>query len=118
MINSSDVTLNQFLSLSQVVATSSNILYSNFMHELSFDDAFDHIKSCSFYDTPSLIPRLNSNELFLLHINTQSLRKNFDDLVNLISQFTVLHDIICITETRLKNNPLINISMPGYDFKG
>ena len=31
-------------------------------------------------------------------------------------QFTVLPDVLCITETRLKNNPLINISIPGYDF--
>ena len=84
MINSSDVTLNQFLSLSQVVATSSNFLYNNFMHDLSFDDAFNHVKSCSYYDTSSLIPRLDSNELFLLHINIRSLQKNFDDLVNLI----------------------------------
>ena len=53
---------------------------------------------------------------FFLHINIRSLQKNFDDLVNLISQFTVLPDIICITETRLKHNPLINISIPGYDF--
>ena len=116
MINSSDVTLNQFLSLSQVVATSSNFLYNNLMHDLSFDDAFNHVKSCSYYDTPSLIPRLNSNELFLLHINIRSSQKNFNDLVNLISQFTVLPDIICISETRLKSNPLINISIPGYDF--
>ena len=86
------------------------------MHDLSFDDAFNQVKSCSYYDTLSLIPRLKSNELFLLHINIRSLQKNFDDLVNLISQFTVLPDIICITETRLKNNPLINISIPGYDF--
>ena len=116
MIISSDVTSNQFLSLSQVVATSSNILYNNFMHDVSFDDVFNHVKSCSYYDTPSLIPRLNSNELFLLHINIRSLQKNFDDLVNLISQFTVIPDITCITETRLKNSPLINISIPGYDF--
>ena len=85
------------------------------MHELSFDDAFNHVKSCSYYGAPFLILRLNSNELFLLHMNIRSLRKNFDDLVNLILQFTVLPDIICITETRLKNNPLINISIPGYD---
>ena len=45
MINSNDVTLNQFLSLSQMVATSSNILYNNFMHDLSFDDAFNHVSS-------------------------------------------------------------------------
>ena len=85
MINSSDVTLNQFLSSIQVVATSSNILYNNFMHDLSFNDAFNHVKSCSYYDTPSLIPRLNSNQLFLLHINIRSLQKNFDDLINFIS---------------------------------
>ena len=101
MINSSDVTLNQFLFSSQVVATSSNILYINFMHDLSFDYAFNHVKSCFYYDAPSLIPRLNSNEFFLLNINIRSLQKNFDDLVNFISQFTVLPDIICITETRL-----------------
>ena len=115
MINSSDVTLNQSLSSSQAIATSSNILYNNFMHDLSFDDAFNYVKSCSNYDTPSLISRSTSNELFLLHINIRSLQKNFDDLVNFISQFTVLPDIICITETRLKNNPLINESIPGYD---
>ena len=43
MINSSNVTLNQFLSLSQVIGTSSNILYNNFMHDLSFDNAFNHV---------------------------------------------------------------------------
>ena len=90
MINSSDVTLNQFLSSSQMIATSSNILYNNFMHGLSFDDAFNRVKSCSYYDTPSLIPRLNSNKLFLLHRNFQSLQKNFEGLVNSVSQFTVL----------------------------
>ena len=74
------------------------------MHDLSFDDAFNHAKSSSYYDTPSLIPRLNSNDFFLLHINIRSLQKYFDDLVNFTSQFTVLPDIICITETRLKNN--------------
>ena len=84
------------------------------MHDLSFDDAFNHVKSC--YDTPSLIPRLNSNALFLLHINIRSLQKNFDDLVNFISLFTVLPNIICHTKTRPKNNPLIDISIPGYDF--
>ena len=97
-----------------MVATSFNILYNNFMHDLLFDDAFNRVKSCSYYDTPSLIPRLNSNEL--LHINIRSLQKNFDDLVNYISQFTVLPDIICITETRLKNNRLINKSIPAYNF--
>ena len=115
MINFSDVTSNQVLSLSQVVATS-NILYNNFMYDLSFDDSFNHVKSCSHYDTSSLIPKSTSNELFFLHINIRSLQKNFDDLINSISQFTVVPDTICITETRLKNNPLINISISGYDF--
>ena len=93
MINSSNVTLNQFLSSSQVVATSSNILYNDFIYDLSFDDAFNHIKLCSHYDTPSLIPRPTSNKLFLSHMNIQSLQKNFDDLINFITCFTVLFDI-------------------------
>ena len=40
------------------------------MHDLSFNDAFNHVKSCSFYETPSLISRSNSNKLLLLHIVT------------------------------------------------
>ena len=51
---------------------------------------------------------LNHKNLFALYY--------FDELINFILQFTVLPDIIYITETRLKNNPLINISIPGYDF--
>ena len=82
MIKSNDVTLKQIFFSSQVVATSSNILYNNFMHDLSFDDAFSYVKSCSYYDTPSLISRLNSNKLFLLHIHMRSLQKNFDDLIS------------------------------------
>ena len=76
------------------------------------------IKSCentSKLCVNTLLYNSDHHRLFLL-INIRSLQKNFDDLVNLISQFTVLPDIVCITETRLKNNPLINISIPGYDF--
>ena len=69
------------------------------MLDLSFDDAFNHVKSLSYYDKPSLIPRLNSNELFLSHTNIRSLQRNFDDLVDFIWQFTVLPDIICLVET-------------------
>ena len=60
--------------------------------------------------------RSTSNELFSLHINIRSLQKKFDDLCNFVSKFTVLPELYCNTETRPKNNPLINISIPGYDF--
>ena len=81
------------------------------MRDSSFDDALNHVKSCSYYDTPSLIPRSTSNKLFRLHIIIRSLQNNFDNLINFVSQFTVLADIICITETRQK---IIHSSILAY----
>ena len=86
------------------------------MHDLSFDDAVNHVKSCSYSDTLFSFSMSTSNKLFLLHINIHLYKKNFDHLINFILHFPALPDIICITETRLKNSPLVNTSISEYNF--
>ena len=47
------------------------------------------------------------NDLFALHLNAVSLVSNFDEIRSLISAKTeCLPDIICISETRLKDNKI------------
>ena len=56
------------------------------------------------------------HELLVLHVNIRSLQKNFDDLYQLICQFKHSPDIICLSETRLKNQVPINVNIHGYNF--
>ena len=57
-----------------------------------------------------------SNTVFILHLNIASLQKHFDELHELLSLIPHKPDILCITETRIADVPLINISIPGYKF--
>ena len=50
------------------------------------------------------------------HINIRSSNKNFDDFHDLIYSFPKTLDVVCVSETRIKGNSLVNISIPGYNF--
>ena len=49
----------------------------------------------------------------LLYVNVRSLRKNYDILYELIESLQILPHVICITETRIKNQPLSNLDLPN-----
>ena len=58
--------------------------------------------------------KVNGNDsIFVLHLNTSSLHKHFDKLYELCVSLRYKPDSLCITETRLANVHLINISIPG-----
>ena len=64
----------------------------------------------------------NSNKnncLFLLHINTCSLNKNFEDLEYLIKSTNINFDIIAILKTRILKDTNIakNINIPNFSFE-
>ena len=61
--------------------------------------------------------KVNVNDsIFILHLNISSLHKHSDELYELCVSLRYKPDILCITETRLVDVPLINISIPGYNF--
>jgi len=92
--------------------------------DLIFNSILNNITECIYYVEPNLeLPgrKLQSNNqvtLTLLHVNPRSLNNfaNFDALDEFLSSLANIPDIVCISETRLKGEPLINISMPNYNF--
>ena len=46
----------------------------------------------------------------------RSFTKNFDALYELILSLPVFPDVVCASETRIKGDPVINISIPNYNF--
>ena len=53
--------------------------------------------------------------LFILHINIRSIYKNFNALNHeFLQRLDYLPDIICLSETKIKNLPTVNLSLTGY----
>ena len=80
-------------------------------------------KGCPWPWPRALCPRLHlccvqpsENSLKLLHLNIRSLTKNFDALFEFISSLSFTPDLVCLTETRIKNQSLANITIPGCSF--
>ena len=51
-----------------------------------------------------------------MHLNIRSFHKNYDALYNLLQSLKFSPDLLCLTETRIRDQPLFNISLPGYSF--
>ena len=51
-----------------------------------------------------------------MHVYIRSLHKNFDSLYEFLVTLFFSSDIICLTETRLRDEVLININLPLYKF--
>jgi len=52
--------------------------------------------------------------LILIHLNTRSLNKNFDELYDFISSLPITPNVICLSEFRIKNQSQRNIDLTGY----
>ena len=83
-----------------------------------------NITECNYFDIPNLDPSdRNSTEssektLSLLHVILRSINnfQNFDTLEEFLTDLSFSFDIVCVSETRLKGEPLINISIPNFKF--
>ena len=110
--------LNEFLgSCSQAAAQQSNDycpreLCDNFLNSIT-----TNIKICKYTDPTASSSNFDDNRsLILLDVNIRSLHKNFDSLYKFLVTLSFSPDIICLTETRLKGEALINIDLPLYKF--
>ena len=76
---------------------------------------FDNFKNCTYISPNSSMPNCN-NSLTILHLNIRFLNKNFDELHKFLVSIRIRPDVICLTETRIKNDPVLNIMIPQYKF--
>ena len=87
---------------------------------LSFDSILTNDKSCNnvniLLDPISTVSNYQ-NELSLLHFNMKSINKqeNFDSLHEFLSLPLHPH-IVCVSEIRRKDDPLLNIFVEHYKF--
>ena len=56
----------------------------------------------------------NTSTLSILHVNICSLQKNFDSLQEFLYLLPRFPQIICLSEARINQTPLINIELPNY----
>lgn len=85
-----------------------------------FEPDTDNVRPDKYYfsDEFSFSVERNPGELTILHVNIVSLNRNFSKLEELLCQMQTAPDVICVSETRLKNyhdNAYIP-SIIGYEF--
>ena len=70
---------------------------------------------CKYYEKDSLSSlSFNSNSISIIHINIRSLQKNFDSLQEFLCLLPIMPKIICLSESRINQKPLINLELPNY----
>ena len=89
------------------------------MGDLTFSTLLNNIAECKYFDiTNAKIFSSTANEITFLHVNRRSInnQENFDKFYEFLTFLPSLPDIVCVSETRLKGDPLINICLPNYSF--
>ena len=77
----------------------------------------ENVDECLFYDASKTPPTaIRNNKFLIIHINISPLHKHHGNLVNSLALCRSPPDIICITETRLQAESLIDVDLPGYTF--
>ena len=84
------------------------------LSDKTFPLIFQNIRPCQYIDVNNI--SLKTNDTIFLQVNIRSLQKNYDELCQLVSEQPLKSLIICITETKLKGIPDVNISLTGYVF--
>ena len=109
--------LNEFLGSSQAAALRSNDYCPRELCDNLLNSITTNIKICKYTDpTASFLKFDDNHSLILVHVNIRSRHKNFDSLYEFLVTLSFSPDIICLTETQLKGEALINIDLPFYKF--
>ena len=117
-LDKDEVNLIDFILSSQAATPCShfNLENENICDEM-YRQMSSKIENCKFLDNLSNCVQQSENSLKLVHLNIRSLTKNFDALREFISSLSFTSDLVCLTETRIKDQPLANITIPaGYSF--
>ena len=86
-------------------------------NDTQYKEMFSNIES-KYYDVKqtSKILQVGLKDFSLFHCNMRSLKKNLTLLNDILTTFKEMPSIIAISETKLNENNISNISIPGYQF--
>ena len=76
----------------------------------------DHLSMCNYYDTDEFVKCefKYSISFSILHMNIHSIQLHIDEHKTLLNMLKYTFHIITISESQLKNMPIINIEIPRY----
>ena len=85
--------------------------------DLTFNTLLDNIADCIYADVSNVGLPSTDNGITLLHINMRSINngKNFDKFEEFLKALPCLPDIVCVSKTRIKGDPLVYILLPQYN---
>nr|XP_039254392.1 uncharacterized protein LOC120331388 [Styela clava] len=81
-----------------------------------------NVKPCMSLETVDSVlnnlktPNSSNHQFTLAHFNIRSLQKHIDELSDIIVDLDSFPSVIAISETKLKSDPVVNISIRGYNF--
>ena len=78
----------------------------------TFPLIFQNIKPSQYSNVENV--SLKTSDMIFLHVNIRSLQKNYDELYQFVSELSLKPLIICITKTKLKGIPDVNIWVCFY----
>ena len=73
---------------------------------------------CRFFSTDAFneeFSLITDKDLSVVHCNIRSLNSNGDDFVNFLSTLSVKFDVICLTETWIKDVEYLDSFFPSYN---
>ena len=90
---------------------------SDFDVNLKISSLFnENFNPCEYFDVNCIPNSDPEKSLFLLHLNIRFLQKHFDNLSEFLCMLPDQPHNICLSETRIFNEPKINVSLPEYSF--
>ena len=91
--------------------------YSRVANEENEAEYDENLVTCHYYDVNEFATcRFNSNRNFsMLHLNIHSIQAHIEELEHLLNLLDHKFDIIAISESKLKDSPVVNIDIPGYN---
>ena len=98
-----------------------NLLSDTEPEELSdkiYKSISSNILKCDYYDLKenTQIYSSENNSLDVIHLNIRSMNKNFDKFYDFIQSLFYTPDVVCLSVSRVKKQPLIKINFPGNTF--
>ena len=73
----------------------------------------NNVSPCKYYEIDNL-PIKNLNSVSFIHINIRSQQKKFDSLQEFMCLLPKIPEVICLTESRIKKDSLVNIELPDF----
>ena len=115
-VNDSNIQLKPSPSQQLIIDKLNSLIAQNNNDKDDSDSEFDQPTSCSYYSCDEFIKASfqPSKNFSILHLNIHSIQKHIGELQIILSILDYTFNIIAISESKLKGEPNVDISLKGY----